>query len=316
MVLSVVLGGVALAGCARTTPFEASESVLLTPSDTINMYSLASRLGMIVSDYSSTMVAMRDDRNSVVLFSGPEGRAYVNGQAVPAPTGGVVRADGMLFIPVSYEPAIRAQMRGPVARPAAAAPFPTPRPTAPPVAGRVGGLVLIDPGHGGQDPGAISVRRDQEKTIVLDVALVVAERLARSGVDVRMTRQDDRFIELDDRTAMTNRLRPNLFVSLHADYARNRAATGFTVYVSRLTSRPSQAAADAIARRLQAAGVPYRGRKEANYRVLVGTSFPAVLVELGYLSNPREAAYLASPAYRQQLGQAVAEGIVDYLQGF
>ncbi len=147
------------------------------------------------------------------------------------------------------------------------------------------------------------------------MALIVAERLAQSGVDVRMTREDDRFIDLDERSAMANRLRPNLFVSLHADSARNRAATGFTVYVSRLASRPSEAAADAIARRLQAAGVPYRGRKEANYRVLVGTSCPAVLVEMGYLSNAREAAYLANPAYRQQLGEAVANGIVDYLQG-
>jgi N-acetylmuramoyl-L-alanine amidase len=280
------------------------------------MYSLADRLGMIVTDYSSTMVAMRDDRNSVVLFAGPEGRAYVNGRPVPAPVGGVIRADGMLFIPISYESAIREQMRGPVVRPTAAAPFPTPRPTALPVAARVGGVVLIDPGHGGQDPGAISVRRDREKTIVLDVARVVAERLAQSGVDVRMTRQDDRFIALDDRAALANRLRPNLFVSIHADFARNRAATGFTLYVSPLASRTSKAAADALARHLQAAGVPYRGRKEADFRVLVNTTCPAVLVELGYLSNPREAAYLASPAYRQQLGQAIANGIVDYLQGF
>ncbi len=130
-----MLGGIALTGCATPKPFEPSDSVLLTPADTISMYSLAGRLGMIVTDSSPTMVAMRDDRNSVVIFSGPEGKAYVNGRAVPAPVGGVVRADSMLFVPISYEPAIREQMRGPVVRPAVAVPVPAPNRRLPPPSG-------------------------------------------------------------------------------------------------------------------------------------------------------------------------------------
>jgi N-acetylmuramoyl-L-alanine amidase len=300
------------AGCAKNKQLQADNGVLLTPPDTISMYSLADRLGMIISDRSDTLVALRDDRNSVVIFAGPDGRAFVNGKAIAAPTGGVVRADGMLFIPISYEPAIREQMLAPRVRPAAAL-----RPAAPPIAPSAvlrGGLVLIDAGHGGQDPGALGARGLVEKTVVLDVARTVTERLAASGVDARMTREGDRFLELDERNAITNRLRPKLFVSIHADSARNRSADGFTVYVSRLASGASIVAADAIARRLQETGVPFRGRKEANYRVLVGSSSPAVLVEVGYLSNSREAAELADPVHRQQLGEAIAQGIVDYLQ--
>jgi N-acetylmuramoyl-L-alanine amidase len=81
-----------------------------------------------------------------------------------------------------------------------------------------------------------------------------------------------------------------------------------------MASGSSIAAADAIARRLQETGVPFRGRKEANYRVLVGSSSPAVLVEVGYVSNAREASDLADPAHRQRLGEAIALGIEDYLQ--
>jgi N-acetylmuramoyl-L-alanine amidase len=175
-------------------------------------------------------------------------------------------------------------------------------------------VVVIDAGHGGKDPGATSIHGDKEKGIVLDVARRVAENLIGHGVDAQLTRSDDHFIELEERSALANRLRAELFVSIHADSARNRSAQGFTVYVARQSSRPSQDAADAIARRLQAAGAAPRGRREANYRVLVGTTCPAVLVELGYLSNAQEAAMLARPAYRRQLADAIAEAITDYLQ--
>lgn len=309
-VTAALLGAAMLAGCAGAKPVRTDYDTILTPADTVSMYALAGRLGMIVTEHSATMVAMRDNRNSVVIFSGPLGQAYVNGKAVLAPTGGVVRADGMLFIPISYEPAIRALMRPALAP--TPPPIPRPAPAPPPILR--GGLVVIDPGHGGKDPGARSVRGDLEKTIVLDIAAAVTERLSQSGVDVRMTREGDRFVELDDRAALANRIRPDLFVSIHADSARNRAASGFTVYVPRLASRASVSAADAIGRHLQAEGVPSRGRKEANYRVLVGTTCPAVLVEVGYLSNAREAGDLADPAYRRQLAEAIANGITDYLQ--
>ena len=221
----------------------------------------------------------------------------------------MVRANGMLFVPVGYEPAIQAKLLPRLPRPV---PIPTRQPAvAPALAGRV---VVIDPGHGGKDPGTTSARAFKEKALVLEVAQRVTDELLGRGLDVRMTRQDDHFVELEERSALANSLRADLFVSIHADAARNRTAQGFTVYVSRQPRQASQAAAEAIARRLRAAGVPSRGQKEANYRVLVGTTCPAVLVELGYLSNAEEAARLATSAYRRQLAEAIAGGIVDYLE--
>lgn len=300
--------GMVFAGCAPVG-IQDDHGLLLTPPDTISMYKLAGRLDMTVTSHSPTMVSMHDGRNSVVIFAGPEGRLYVNSRHLAGVRGSVARANGMLFVPVGYEPAIRAELRPPPPRPV---PLPAPEPAAPTaLAGRV---VVIDPGHGGKDPGATSVRGQEEKAIVLEVAQLITDGLLGRGVDARMTRQDDRFIELEERSALANRLRADLFVSIHADAARNRAAYGFTVYVARQPGPASQAAADAIARRLQGAGAPSRGRREANYRVLVGTTCPAVLVELGYLSNAEEAARLAVPAYRRHLADAIAEGIADYLQ--
>ncbi len=296
-----------LAGCAPQ-PTQRGHELLPSPPDTVSMYKLAGRLDMAVTSHSATMVSMHDGRNSVVIFAGPEGRLYVNGQHLAAVQGSVARANGILFIPIDYEPAIRGELPPP------APPPPPARAAQPPVPTGLGGrIVVIDPGHGGKDPGAISVHGDKEKAIVLEVAQIVTDELLRRGADARLTRTDDRFVELEDRSAMANRLRADLFVSIHADAARNRAARGFTVYVSRQPGRASQAAADAIARRLQATGAASRGRKEANYRVLVTTTCPAVLVELGYLSHFGEAARLAMPAYRRQLAQAVADGIADYL---
>lgn len=306
--VGVTVLGTVLAGCVPA-PASKGHELLLTPPDTVSMYKLAGRLGMTVTGHSATMVSLHDGHNSVVIFAGPEGRLYVNGQHLSAAQGSVARANGMLFVPVSYEPAIRAQLR-PVPPPRVPAPLPGPAaPTA--LTGRV---VVIDPGHGGKDPGATSARGLKEKTVVLDVALMVTDLLTRRGADARMTRSDDRFVELEERSALANRLRADLFVSIHADAARNRAARGFTVYVARQPGVASQTAAASVARRLQAAGADSRGQKEANYRVLVGTTCPAVLVELGYLSSADEGARLALPAYRRQLAEAVADGIADYLQ--
>jgi N-acetylmuramoyl-L-alanine amidase len=304
----LALAGSAVTGCVLP-PTPNGDALLLTPPDTLSAYKLAGRLDMSVTSQSATMVSLFDGRNSVVIFAGTEGRLYVNGQRLAAPEGSVAPAHGMLFIPVDYEPAIRAELRP---APRRVIPAPDPHLAAP--AGLAGRVVVIDPGHGGKDPGAISVHGDKEKELVLDVGRRTAEELAARGLDARMTRSDDRFIELEERSALANRLRADLFVSIHADAARNRAAQGFTVYVSRQPTSASQAAADAIARRLQAVVGASRGRKEANYRVLVGTSGPAVLVELGYLSNAEEATRLASPAYRRQLAIALANALVDCLQ--
>ena len=310
----LLAGAVAmLAGCAPKTGLR-GHAIVPAPPGTISAYELANRLGMTVADSSPSMTVLRGPTNTVVIYPDPGGQVYINGKAMAKPTGGIITVEGVLYLPEEYESAIRANLHPYTVLP----PQPVPAPYYPTPRVRhhgAAGIVVVDPGHGGQDPGATSVRGDREKIIVLDVARSVAERLAQAGVDVRMTREGDQFIDLNDRAAVANRCKADLFVSIHADYStQNHGASGFTCYVSRAASRSSDAAADTIARRLQATGLEYRGRKEANYRVLVTSCVPAVLVELGFLSNRTDAAMLSDDAHRQRVATAIADGIIDYLQ--
>ena len=181
---------------------------------------------------------------------------------------------------------------------------------------RVEGLVLIDAGHGGKDPGAIGVNGVLEKSVNLSVASRMASLLRQRGVDARMTRTDDTFIGLDNRADLANRLQCKLFVSIHSNsFPRNRAVRGYDVFVANSASARSVAAAKAIGKRLADMGVPEHGRqpKHAAFRVLVRTTCPAVLVEMGFLSNRAEAAKLQTIRYRRRLATAIAAGVTDFL---
>ncbi len=177
MIISLLIA-FALSGCDGGGNINTHNGVLIAPGETISMYSLAGRLDMVVTDRSAKMVSMRDDHNTVVIFADPGGQAYVNGEPLGQPIGGVVRSDGVLFVPVGFEPAIRSALRRPTAeQPPFQPTVPEPVPAAPPTRPRV----VIDPGHGGRDPGATSRHGHYEKAIVLDVARTASARLALSG---------------------------------------------------------------------------------------------------------------------------------------
>jgi N-acetylmuramoyl-L-alanine amidase len=114
---------------------------------------------------------------------------------------------------------------------------------------------------------------------------------------------------------VANRLEADLFVSIHADSAPNRAARGFTVYVSRSASAACRRAGACMVRGLNGSGAANRGIRPADYRVLVHARCPAVLVELGYLSNREEAAQLVEPTYQRRLAEAVVRGVLAFLDG-
>jgi N-acetylmuramoyl-L-alanine amidase len=114
-------------------------------------------------------------------------------------------------------------------------------------------VVVIDPGHGGRDPGAVGVRGTLEKDVVLDIARMVADRLGdRRGMTVTLTRTDDVFLPLQDRREIGSRARASLFVSLHADSAPNPQARGLSAYT--LSDVPTDTLAKALADRENAAG--------------------------------------------------------------
>ncbi len=209
--------------------------------------------------------------------------------------------------------------------------------------------VVVDPGHGGEDPGGTAAGRPREKEIALDVALRLAEELRGEGLTVMLTRDVDVFVPLGERNAMAISHGADLFVSLHVNHAENLDAQGAETwiaapardersalvaarenlgagstseladYVSQLLSdtktEESRALAEAIqAELVGATGATDRGVKEAGFVVLLGLRVPSALVEMGFLTNAVEAELLSQDAYRQTLAEGIAAGIVRYVR--
>jgi N-acetylmuramoyl-L-alanine amidase len=176
-------------------------------------------------------------------------------------------------------------------------------------------VVMVDPGHGGPDPGAIGVGGLQEKVIVMSIAQQVAALLDQQGVQAVLTRTGDYDFDLEPRVAMAERMNANLFVSIHAnsiDLSRPDINGLETYYYSGPSSgRLAQTIHNSI---LQGVEIQDRGIRTARFYVLRRTSMPSVLIEVGFVTGREDAAKLSSPAYQSQMAQAIARGILQYLQ--
>jgi N-acetylmuramoyl-L-alanine amidase len=241
------------------------------------------------------------------------------------------------------------QRQGPRPTPAAEGPGPEPLHT-----------LVIDPGHGGHDVGAVGPTGLQEKELALDIARRVAALLQEElGVRAVLTRAKDQFIGLRERTALANRERADLFVSIHVNAAPVAAATGTETYFlsneatdgaarraaeyeNRLISldgprngqpevlrsilwdlaqsdfqQESSRVAEALQNHLdRALRRPSRGVKQAPFYVLGGAAMPAVLVEIGFISNPQDEQRLRDDGYRDRIARALAAGIAAYKRGY
>jgi len=195
---------------------------------------------------------------------------------------------------------------------------------------------ILDPGHGGDDLGAV-VGGKREKDIALAISLKVKKRLEALGeTGVKLTRADDRFITLDQRVDDAQEWSGNLFVSLHLNQVRYKKPHGITVYAfgkesfkspklkrhknvpplappPKELARQSSAFADSIVASLRAQGLRVDAPAKAGFYVLKNPTVPSVLIELGYLSNPQEAARLNDPVYQDRLADALAVSLESYL---
>ncbi len=177
--------------------------------------------------------------------------------------------------------------------------------------GRV--VVAVDPGHGGRDPGAIGISGIQEAEIVLDISQQVARILEQNGVQAIMTRTDDREIDLEPRVQLAERVNASLFVSIHAN-AINMSrpdVNGIETYYYSSGGRLAYTIHNSI---LQATGARDRRVRQARFYVLRRTSMPAVLVETGFVTGAEDAPRLADPSYRKVMAEAIARGILQYIQ--
>lgn len=177
-----------------------------------------------------------------------------------------------------------------------------------------GKKIVVDPGHGGNDPGAIGPNGVKEKNVVLGVGLELAELLRLAGAEVIMTRDSDYFIDLVPRADIANNLGADLFISVHANSAAAPAAGGSETYsYNRASTTYSAELAKCIQSRLvQGVGLTNRGARTANFSVLRNTVMPGVLVELAFISNPHEESMLADSNEQKKMAEAIFKGIADY----
>ncbi|MBX7157768.1 MAG: N-acetylmuramoyl-L-alanine amidase [Verrucomicrobiae bacterium] len=172
-------------------------------------------------------------------------------------------------------------------------------------------IVVIDPGHGGEDRGGLPGQRIPEKVMTLDVGLRLERILLNLGYKVVMTRQSDRFVSLAERCRVANRIRNCIFVSIHFDAYYNSRSNGVSTHYAKYNSGRL---ATLVHRRLVQRLNPMmnRGVKRARFYVIRNTYCPSILVEGGFLTNRRECERILSPNYRQAMANAIAQGILDY----
>lgn len=174
-------------------------------------------------------------------------------------------------------------------------------------------VVIIDPGHGGKDSGAIGIGGVLEKDVILPISKRITEVLERNGIQVIMTRDSDYFVTLPGRVTMAERANADVFVSIHANSAgANRPeVSGLETYHYDSGLRLAQIVHSKI---LQSLNVRDRNVRKARFYVLRKTSMPSILVETGFLTGRDDAAKLRTSAYQNQMADAIAQGILQYLK--
>ena len=175
--------------------------------------------------------------------------------------------------------------------------------------------VVIDPGHGGPDPGAVGIGGLRETDVVLDVSLQLARLLQARGVQVLLTRTTEVDVDLPPRVTLANSSGADVFVSVHANALSMERPDVNGIETFYFAGGRSQSLAEAIQQQLMAIspGTPDRGARPGRFFVIRRTVMPSALVEMGFVTGEVDAPRLADPAYRRRLAQAVAAGILNYL---
>lgn len=182
-------------------------------------------------------------------------------------------------------------------------------------------VIVIDPGHGGKDPGAQASNKTEEKSLNLDVALRVEEILSSYGYTIKMTRDDDSSVNIYQRPKFANEENAHAFVSIHANSSTNSEASGIeTLYAPRDKTSVKYDAQYPLAQKIhyeliKETSMQSRGIKQRpDLIVLNQTEMPAVLVELGFMSNEMDMALMETDFFKDACAKAIANGLIAYMQ--
>ena len=172
--------------------------------------------------------------------------------------------------------------------------------------------VVIDPGHGGPDPGAIGIGGIRETDVVLEVSKIVKELLSDKGVNVRLTRRNEVDLDLPPRVSFANNTDADIFVSIHANASRGKRRDINGVETFYFRGRRGRLLAKKIQKQILrvSPGSPDRGVKQGRFYVIKNTRMPAVLVEIGFLTGRLDARRLEKTQHRKRLSYAIAKGIL------
>lgn len=176
-------------------------------------------------------------------------------------------------------------------------------------------IIILDPGHGGKDPGAVNGSY-AEKRIALAVAEIVKNKLENDGATVYMTRYDDTYPTLQDRVDFAHAHYADIFVSIHVNAASSSSARGTETYYS-ISANDNEKEDNSLATNINneivnQADMYNRGVKREDYYVIRHSVFPSVLVELGFITNSGDLNKLVNSDYQEIFGNAIYQGIVNY----
>ena len=184
-----------------------------------------------------------------------------------------------------------------------------------------GKIITLDPGHGGSDPGAIGASGLKEKQITLEISMRVKELLEKEGAKVYMTRTTDKDVygpnasdraELQARVNVAEKYNSDLFISLHINSSVNKSVGGFSSYYYPKTDNDlkiAKAIQDKFAKNF---GVDNLGVRQANFYVVKRCSMPATLLEMCFISNPKEEKLMKSRWFQKKTARLIVEGVENY----
>lgn len=175
-----------------------------------------------------------------------------------------------------------------------------------------GKTIVLDAGHGGQDSGTIGVNGILEKDITLQITKQVAKKLQKQGANVILTRNDDEYVSLQDRVFISNSYYADAFISIHCDSINQSNIRGTATYYYH--SKHKQLAKTIQSELVKQTRFPNRNTRFGDYKVIRENNQPAILIELGFLSNPSDVFSLLTKNYQNKARDAIYYGLAEYFK--